>query len=183
MRLTYSSSNTLAVLVSSYSINRLHTIRMEKGALDAFGLNLGLGGAVEPQNDTPEAANKVGEPQRLWTEELVEVVINDGKVEVVKAKTANKGKKGRRKKAANEPVVKNEPAIKEGGVRMELRRVPKGIRAVLEERGCYPPTKANGNPACKAKCSRPKCLDPAQYPPPPGPPCCMLQNHKAFREQ
>ena len=69
---------------------------------------------------------------------------------------------------------------------MELRRVLKGIRAVLEEHGCYPPTKANGNPACKAKCSRPKCLDSAQYPPPPGPPCCMariLQNHKDFREQ
>jgi len=175
-----------------------------EGALDAFGMNLGPGGAVEPQNDTyypPEAATKVGEPQCLWTEELVEVVINDGKVEVVKAKTVDKGKKapkakgkrGKGKKAVNakpvvktEPVIKNEPVIKEGGVRMELRRVPKGIRAILEERGCYPPTKANGNPACKAKCSKPKCLDPAKYPPPPGPPCCMariLQNHKDFREQ
>jgi hypothetical protein len=59
-------------------------------------MNLGPGGAVGPQNDTyysPEAATKVGEPQRLWTEELVEVVVNDGKVEVVKAKTVSKGKK------------------------------------------------------------------------------------------
>jgi hypothetical protein len=38
-----------------------------------------------------------------------------------------------------ELVVKNEPVIKEGGVKMELRRMPKGIRAILEERGCYPP--------------------------------------------
>jgi len=80
-------------------------------------MNLGPGGAVKPQNDTyypPEAATKVGEPQCLWTEELVEVVINDGKVEVVKAKTVDKskkapkakGKRGKGKKAVNaEPVV------------------------------------------------------------------------------
>ena len=36
-----------------------------EGALDAFGMNLGPGGTVEPQNDTPEAATRVGEPQRL----------------------------------------------------------------------------------------------------------------------
>jgi hypothetical protein len=36
-----------------------------EGALDSLGMNLGPGGAVEPQNDTyypPEAATKVGEP-------------------------------------------------------------------------------------------------------------------------
>ena len=62
-------------------------------SLNAFGMNLGPGGAVEPQNDTyypPEAATKAGEPQCLWIEELVEVVINDGKVEVAKAKTVDK---------------------------------------------------------------------------------------------
>jgi hypothetical protein len=67
-----------------------------EGVLDAFGINIGPGGAVEPQNDTyypPEAATKVGEPQCLWTEELVEVLINDGKVEVVKAKKVDKSKK------------------------------------------------------------------------------------------
>ena len=72
-------------------------------------------------------------------------------VEMVKAKTVDKGKKapkakgnrGKGKKAVNakpvvktEPVIKNEPVIKEGGVRMKLQRVPKGIRAIFEERGC-----------------------------------------------
>jgi len=109
-----------------------------EGALNAFDMNLGPGGAVGPQNDTyypPETATKVGEPQRLWIEELVEVVVNDGKVEVVKAETVGKGKKapkakGKRakgKRAVNaELVVKNEPVIREGGVKMELQRVPKG---------------------------------------------------------
>ena len=94
---------------------------------------------------------------------------------MVKAKTARRARKRPRPRARKVEGKAVNDAIKEGGVRMELRRVPKGIRVVLEEHGCYPPTKANGNPACKAKCSGPKCLDPAQSPPPPGPPCCMVR--------
>jgi hypothetical protein len=46
------------LLASSYSINRLRITRLEKE----------LSMCVEPQNDT--YYTKVGEPQRLWTEEL-----------------------------------------------------------------------------------------------------------------
>ncbi|KAN0078507.1 hypothetical protein V8E54_005020 [Elaphomyces granulatus] len=69
---------------------------------------------------------------------------------------------------------------------MELQIVPKWIRVILEEHGCYPLTKANGKLACRAECSKPRCSDPTKYPPPPWPPCCLaqiLQNHNDFREQ
>src|SRR6267378_8353144 len=96
MRLTHSSlKHPGCVGIFVFDQSSAHNSHGE-GALDAFGMNLGPGGAVEPQTDTyypPEAATKVKEPQCLWTEELVEVVINDGKVEVVKAKTVTRARK------------------------------------------------------------------------------------------
>jgi hypothetical protein len=86
-------------------------------------MNLGPGGAVGPQNDTyypPETATKVGEPQRLWTEELVEVVVNDGKVEVVKAETVGKGKKAPKAKGKR---AKGKRAVN-AAVRSHRRLIP-----------------------------------------------------------
>jgi len=61
-------------------------------------------------------------------------------------------------------------------------RTAKGIERILKERGCYPEGKK-----IKAKCTKPRCPDPVNYPPPADqPPCCLariLQNHKDFREQ
>jgi hypothetical protein len=61
------------------------------------------------------------------------------------------------------------------------QREAKGIKMILEERGCYPKEKL------RAKYTSPKCEALVTYPPPANkPPCCLariLQNHKDFREQ
>ena len=63
-----------------------------------------------------------------------------------------------------------------------MRQVAKGIERILKERGCYPKGKK-----IRAKCTKPRCPDPAEYHSPVDqPPCCLariLQNHKDFREQ
>ena len=62
------------------------------------------------------------------------------------------------------------------------QRVGKGIERILKECGCYPEGKK-----IKAKCTKPRCPDPVEYPPLVDQPPCFLarifQNHKDFREQ
>lgn len=65
---------------------------------------------------------------------------------------------------------------------LDYVRVSKGLKKVLEERGCYP------GPGIRAKCVKTRCPDPLEYTPydPAAPYCCLariLQNHEDFFEQ
>lgn len=134
-----------------------------EGALNAWSMNLNPGGKAEPQNDTyypPESrVNKIGEMHRLWKEKTEDRVVKDKDGKEVQDKDGKK--------------VMETITFKE----------PKGIKRILQDRGCYP-EKHQGQ-FLRAKCV-PQCPDPTSYPPSSDkPPCCLtriLQNHQDFRE-